>query len=67
MDALLRAQDVAKILNLRVSTVYELCHRGSIPHVRLSEGMRRALIRFRGEDIEQLVQDGTVSTRTRTR
>ena len=65
MDALLRARDVARILSLRVSSVYELCYRGVIPHVRLAQGKRRALIRFREQDIEQLVQARTVSVGSR--
>ncbi len=56
MKPLLRAQDVAAFLSLRVSTVYDLCYRGVIPHVRLAQGKRRALLRFREEELEEFVK-----------
>ena len=56
MEHLLRAQDVAELLNLRSSTVYQLCHRGILPHIRIDQGKRRALIRFRPRDIESFIQ-----------
>ena len=62
MENLLRALQVAEILNLRTPTVYQLAYRGLIPHVRISQGSRRALIRFRREDIEKLIEDRSVSS-----
>lgn len=56
MQPLLRARDVARILNLRPATVYSLAHRGVLPFVRVAEGTRRSLIRFRHEDIEGFVK-----------
>ena len=56
---LLTAQQVAQILNVRPSTVYALCRRRELPHVRVAEGSRRALIRFRADDIETLIRDRT--------
>ena len=60
MDALLRARDVARILNLRPSTVYALAHRGVLRHVQIAQGARRSLIRFRPSDIEQLLLERSV-------
>ena len=57
MERLLRAEDVANVLNLQRSTIYSLVRRGLIPHVRLAQGSRRALIRFRREDIEQIIRE----------
>ena len=54
---LLRAEDVARLLNVRVSTIYDAVARGRIPAVRLWEGRRRPLLRFRREDIEQVIQE----------
>lgn len=52
---LLTVEEVAALLQLRPSTVYALCHRGDLPHVRLSQGRKRSLIRFRRSDIERLL------------
>ena len=53
---LLTAQQVSRRLSIRVATVYAAAEDGRLPCVRLWEGRRRALIRFRAEDIEQLIQ-----------
>lgn len=47
VEPLLRAQAVAELLSLRPATVYKLCHLGVLPHVRLTDGARRPIIRFR--------------------
>ncbi|MCH7779356.1 MAG: helix-turn-helix domain-containing protein [Acidobacteria bacterium] len=60
MDELLKAQDVARAFNLKVSTVYALAHDRVIPHVVIRQGRRRALIRFRKEEIEELIRERTV-------
>jgi len=61
MDApLLTARQVAQALNIQVVTVYAAAAAGKIPHVRLWAGKRRALIRFKAEDIEGLVRDRSV-------
>lgn len=65
MEALLRASEVARILSLRPSTVYALAHRGVLRHVRIAQGARRALIRFRPSDIEKLIQ-GQYSVSSKT-
>ena len=57
---LLTAADVAKILNIEKGTVYEAASRGRLPTVRLWRGQRRALIRFRRSDIEQIIRERTV-------
>ena len=60
MEKLLRAEQVAEVLNLRRSTVYSLAHRGLLPCVRLAQGEQRALIRFRPADIQRLIDERTV-------
>ncbi len=55
-ETLLTAQQVSRRLNIRVATVYAAADDGRIPCIRLWEGRRRALIRFRVEDVEQLIQ-----------
>jgi excisionase family DNA binding protein len=56
MEPLLTAEEVARILNLKVSTVYDGVYRGLLPAVRIWKGQRRTLIRFRRTDIEEFVR-----------
>lgn len=60
MSPLVRASHVAALLDVRPSTVYEMARRGLLPHIRICQGSRRALIRFRREDIEQLIRERSV-------
>jgi len=53
---LLRATEVAALLNTKLSTVYALCRRGDLPYIRLAQGRRRAMIRFSREDIDRVIQ-----------
>ena len=57
---LLTAEDVADQLRIKPATVYEAAADGRIPCVRLWQGRRKALIRFRAEDIERLIRERTV-------
>ncbi len=43
---LLTAGEVAKLLNLKPSTIYDAALRGRLPCVRLWTGRRRAVVRF---------------------
>ena len=45
-DSLWTAKQVAELLNVQLSTVYALCRRRALPHLRLTEGAQRDLIRF---------------------
>ena len=56
MDRLLKVRDVAKLLNLSISKVYELVETHQIPFYRLGN-KSHAPIRFRREDIEKLVKN----------
>ena len=56
-DALLTAEEVAPLLRLKPSTIYEAASDGRLPCIRLWEGRRRALVRFRRSDIERLIRD----------
>lgn len=56
MDPLLTAEEVARILNVKVSTVYDGVHRGLLPAVRIWKGRRRTLVRFRREDLEEFIR-----------
>jgi len=65
MEPLLTADDVARILNVKVSTVYDGVYRGLIPAVRIWKGRRRTLIRFRRSDIEEFIRERTVTAKPR--
>jgi len=56
METLLTVQQVAELLAVRPSTVYDAVYRGVLPTVRLWEGRRRALVRFRRTDIEEFIR-----------
>lgn len=53
--SLMTAQEVALLLNIQVSTVYAAAADGRLPSVRLWEGKRRALLRFRRDEVDRLV------------
>ena len=57
---LLTAEEVADLLRVKASTVYDAVTRGRMPAVRLWTGRRRSLLRFRREDIEQFIRDKTI-------
>ena len=61
---LMTADEVAEDLRLKPATVYQAAAEGRIPSVRLWRGQRKALVRFRREDIEKLIEDRTVLART---
>lgn len=57
---LLTAEQVARLLNIKPSTVYDGVARGRIPVVRLWKGRKRPLLRFRPEDIDRLIAERCV-------
>jgi excisionase family DNA binding protein len=58
---LLTAEEVGRLLRLKPATVYEAASDGRIPCVRLWQGRRKALIRFRRDQIQALMQDRSTS------
>ncbi len=56
VEKLWTAQQVAEVLSVKPSTVYDAVYRGVLPVVRLWKGRRRALIRFRRVDIEEFIR-----------
>ncbi len=63
-ERFLHAQDVARLLNVKIATVYRLCRRGELVHVRLGEGRQRPLVRFRREDLDRFLRERTVGPST---
>ena len=64
MEQLLRASAVAALLGLKSSSVYQLARDGVLPHVRVAEGRKRAIVRFRAEDIARFIADRVVTNAT---
>jgi len=52
---LLTAQEVAELLRVRPSTVYDAAARGRLPCVKLWQGRRRSVVRFVRGDIERFI------------
>ena len=50
MDKLLTTEEVAGLLCVQQSTIYQCTHQGFIPHVKIGK-----LVRFRSMDIEKWV------------
>ena len=57
VEILLTAREVAELLNLKAVTVYAAAADGRLPHVRLWQGKRKSLLRFRRRDIERMIQE----------
>ena len=58
-EPLLTAKDVATLLNIRKSTVYDAVEKGRLPAVSLWKGKRRTFLRFRRSDIEEFIRQRT--------
>jgi len=54
---LLTAEEVASLLRVKPSTVYDAAARGVLPVLRLWKGKRRTLIRFQRADIELFIRE----------
>ncbi len=61
-ESLLTAGQVARLLNIKVATVYAAAADGRLPHVKLWKGNRRSLIRFREHEITNLIRERSVPT-----
>lgn len=60
----LTAQEVSRILRIKSATLYQAAADGRIPCVRLWQGKRKALIRFRRADIEGFIRERTIAARS---
>ncbi len=66
-DVLLTAEQVAEILALKPQTVRDAAWRGKLPCVRLWQGKKKSLLRFRRRDIEQFISERHVPASDGTR
>jgi len=61
MNKLLTKDEVAEMLGVKPSTIYQWTHEGFIPHVKINN-----LVRFRQNDIDEWIEDrATDGRRTR--
>ena len=56
-ELLLRAEQIAEILNVQTSTVYEWARMGYIPHIRLGVGKKKPCIRFSSDAVEEWLKE----------
>ena len=63
---LLEARIVARMLNLRVSTIYAAVKAGKLPHIVLWAGRKRPLIRFSRAAVEAFIRDRTFDPANRS-
>ncbi len=64
MEPLLTAEQVSKILNVRVSTVYEWARMGYIPHIHLGMGKKKPLVRFSSTAVQEWLESKLKPGRT---
>ncbi|MFH1374777.1 MAG: helix-turn-helix domain-containing protein [bacterium] len=62
MDRLLTVQEIADLLGIQPSTVYQWTHEGFIPHVKLGR-----LVRFREGEVSQWIEKKLTPGRLRRR
>ena len=53
---LLTAEEVGRLLRLKPASVYEAASDGRIPCVKLWQGRRKSLVRFRRDDIAAFIE-----------
>lgn len=58
MLSLLTPEEISKILNVKLSTIYKWTHMGTIPFIKIGK-----LIRFREEDIKEWVEKKKVKNK----
>jgi excisionase family DNA binding protein len=54
---LLTSEQVAELLQLKPQTVRDAAWRGKIPCIRLWQGRKKALLRFKMSEIEQFIME----------
>jgi excisionase family DNA binding protein len=57
---LLTVEEVSRLLCIKPATVYEAAAAGRIPCVRLWQGRRKSLVRFRRSEIEAFIIEKSI-------
>ena len=58
MEKLLTPQEIAEVLGVQSSTIYQWTHQGYIPHVKIGK-----FVRFKEKDVEKWVEKKTSNGR----
>ena len=58
-ERLLKATEVARILNISRSLVYRLIHTGKIPHIRINQA-----VRIHNDDLNRFIEGNRIETDT---
>jgi len=64
-EPLLTAEQIARILNVQRSTVYDWVQMDYIPHIRLGTGKKRPLVRFSASKVEEWLKEKEVEGRSK--
>ena len=64
-EPLLTAEQVAEMLNVQRSTVYEWARMDYIPHIRLGTGKKKPLVRFSQSEIQKWIEQKQLKGRTK--
>ena len=56
MESLLTAEEVSKILKVKVTTIYEWARMDYIPHIHLGVGRKRPLVRFSRTAVQEWLE-----------
>ena len=59
-EPLLKADEVARMLGIARSTVFDWARKGELPSVVLRRGNFRAVRRWRPADVRKLIEEGAV-------
>jgi excisionase family DNA binding protein len=60
-NQLLKAEEIAAMLGLKVQTIYTMARRGELEKVKLS----RKCLRFRADDVERFIEQRQLTDRQR--
>ena len=60
-ERLLTSEDVGEILQLKPQTIRDAAWRGRLPCVRLWQGKKKALLRFRSSEIQKFILDRSLA------
>ncbi len=64
-EPLLTAKQIAQMLNVKSSTVYEWAQMGYIPCIRLGTGKKKPLVRFSQFRVQEWLKQKEVDGRTK--
>jgi len=59
-EELLTSEQVAELLQLKPQTIRDAAWRGKLPCVRLWQGRKKTLLRFRRSEIEQFIKERSI-------